>query len=289
MVKRRCLMKTNVIVAVLAIVVLLLLALFLNSGMLYQGTNSTTTVSQNYTASTSVPATTTTSAQLPHFSLTGWNVAINHHTGNVDMVFNYTTTSPVLVYIFDNAIKPGNGNFDDYYESYGSWQLRYSVMLNDTQGKSNLSMTARPLAGNYTMVAYSVDNNGDPAKAVWNRTFAFSGPHLELGNASVSWNTTGASGVYWYQPTFLASSVRNTGDLPTYGYWLRGWVNNTPIFFLDGSFQGWIPVGGPWPINITATAGVYREPGNYSLHVELVSDYDKTVLVSQWNGFTQIS
>jgi hypothetical protein len=270
---------------ILGVLIVLLSASYVSMqfGLFSSEDTSTTITPSNYTSSTSVPTVTSASTQLPTFNLSGSRVIVSGSYAY--LAFNYTTTSPVVVYLYNNVTTSANVDLDNFYNSYGSWSFAFHALLNDTSGASKLTM-AGPVPGKYLMVAYSVDSYGDPVTAVWNRTFTFSGAHMVIRNASVLWTTNGGSGVYWYEPTLLTAYVENTGDLPSYGYYLRGWVNDTAIFSNTGPYYGWIPVGGPLPLNITYAYGVFQSSGNYPLHVELVKD---SRLAAEWNGNTRIS
>ena len=264
------------------------------------GTN-TSTVLYNNTPSihTSTPTTISTHG-LPTFNLTGWKVTTSHdgYSSLYDSVaviaFNYTTTAPVEVYLYDNITRHANGTY--------SWPESDHIYLNKTSGKANLSMTdavtnASPPPGNYLMVAYSVDSYGNLGTAVWNKTFTFTGPHIVILNASVTWNRTGTSGVYWYNPVNVIAKIENTGDLPAYGYFLRAWVNKVGIFFYSGEPYGWIQIGGPWTVHISTVPGTFNDTiATYSLHVKFVHDESNVsysggdmpkTLAAQWNGYTR--
>ena len=255
---------------------------------------------------TSSPGTsmqTTISAQsLPTFNLTGWTVIVNA-SGYAAISFNYTTSAPVYVYLYNNATLLADGPGGEFPDQY--------AYLNATSGTGQVGLTwtydTTPASGNHFMVAYywpydltpswSSTLNKTPIE-IWNKTFTFSGPKMVITNASLGFQVVGASGVYWYSPTDLTVYITNKGDLPSYGYYLREWVDNTPLHIGSGTPEGWVRIGGPQVFSSNGSIeGIFQPPpyGNYSsgsyhrLHVEWVyTGSPEETLAAQYNGQTQI-
>jgi hypothetical protein len=265
---------------------------------------TSTSITVNATTISTVATTTIlTAMQSAHFNSSDWKVSLSspdaQGTRYAILTFNYTATAPVMVYLFDNVTAPYGGLINSYStdnysweESTNQWPAYDNVSFNKGSGTSSLRFISDSVPGNYLMVAYSIGNHttfsGVSIIPIWNRTFTFSGPQMAITNVSISWNLTGASGVYWYQPTLVVAYIKNTGDMPGYGYNLRTWVNGTPLFMMDGPSYSWIPVGGPYQFNFTSPYAIIEDPGNYSVHAEWVKEsYNK--LAAQWNGYTRIS
>jgi hypothetical protein len=235
-------------------------------------TTTTWTTTTPTTTTTTTPTTTTpitTTPLLTTFELTGWDVVVDwdedQTDGWADLEYTYSITSPVAVDLIDP-----NG------ESMALWSLSGYDILYETSGTSKISMTlglsnTSPSPGTYRMIVYSLDAYGNPLDEIWENTFTFSGTHISIENASVSWD-------YVVEGTYMPKSVdiwvRNTGDLPAFGYYLRAWVDEHPIHFFTGAYYGWVSTGGPWFATNNSLQGLF-EPGTYSLYIEWVKEPEK--------------
>jgi hypothetical protein len=228
------------------------------------GTTTTTTTTHT---TTTTPITTTTPSTT--FELAGWDIVVDwdedHTDGWADLEYTYSINSPVAVDLIDP-----NG------ASMALWSLSgYNIL--QTSGTSKISMTlgqsnTSPSPGTYRMVVYSLDAYSNPVDEIWENTFTFSGPHISIENAGVSWDYI-AEGTY--MPKSVDVWVRNTGGLPAFGYYLRAWVGGRAIHIFTGAYYGWINIGGPWPATNTNLQGLF-EPGTYNLHIEWVKEPEKS-------------